>query len=498
MPIAGIAVGILLMGERVLNSRHCDLLGERGIDPEIFTRLGGESCNKLGADTIMIPYYRDGQVVGRKYRTIGGDKQFSQEPGSAQILYNIDCLNDQSLADQPVIVTEGEIDCWSAIQAGYPRTVSVPGGAPATAVGDRASVKYDFLAALTALPEKQTIIIAVDSDDAGAALLSDLTLRLGAARCKWLRYPKECKDLNDALRRYGVRGVVESINRAEWCDISDLCDIDEIPPVSEALAYDSGFPGLAGHYKLRLGDFCVVTGIPSHGKTTVVMDIACRMARYHNWPVCFASFEQHPLLDMQRKMRTWYGQRPLKEMSQEQVREAHAWIKKMFRFVYPGKDSYPTFPWVMDRFAASAIRYGTRLFVLDPWNELEHNKPSTMSLTEYVGECLRDIRHFAAKYEAHVIVVAHPAKMRRDKGGEYPVPDLYDISDSAHWSNKADVGIVVHRDFKTDETAIRVAKVRFQDVIGKPGEIKVRYNWKTASYEPINQPPYTSDPRVPD
>jgi len=66
--------------------------------------------------------------------------------------------------------------------------------------------------------------------------------------------------------------------------------------------------------------------------------------------------------------------------------------------------------------------------------------------------------------------------------GKYPVPTLYDISDSAHFANRADVGIVVHR--KTEEeTLVRVSKVRFQDQIGKPGDVRVRYVWQRAAYE---------------
>ncbi len=73
----------------------------------------------------------------------------------------------------------------------------------------------------------------------------------------------------------------------------------------------------------------------------------------------------------------------------------------------------------------------------------------------------------------HVIIVAHPAKMQRGKDGKYPFPTLYDISDSAHWFNKADIGVVVHRASLIDdkETTIRVAKSRYGSEIGIPGEI---------------------------
>jgi twinkle protein len=81
-----------------------------------------------------------------------------------------------------------------------------------------------------------------------------------------------------------------------------------------------------------------------------------------------------------------------------------------------------------------------------------------------------------------MIVVAHPAKMRREPDGKYPIPSLYDISDSSHWYNKADVGIIVHRKGE-EETLIRVAKSRYHDQIGKPGEATVKYIWQRATYE---------------
>ena len=47
--------------------------------------------------------------------------------------------------------------------------------------------------------------------------------------------------------------------------------------------------------------------------------------------------------------------------------------------------------------------------------------------------------------QVHIWFVAHPRMMNDWKG---TAPNLYDISGSAHWHNKADVGLVVHRIFK--------------------------------------------------
>ena len=464
-----------------LSRRHGDLLEARGLDIELLERLGIHTSDRLGADTIAIPYYQGEEVVGTKYRTISGEKKFTQDVGSAQIFYNWNCLADETLENQPIIITEGEIDCWSILQSGFPRCVSVPGGAPATEVGERSTTKYEFLKHVPESFAKAAIVLAADNDEPGAALRADLAIRLGARRCKWARYPKGCKDMNEALQRYGQRGVVETLNRAQWI-VGNVYRMSEIPPVPEAVPHDSGFPGLSEHYRLRLGDFCVVSGVPSSGKSTFVGDLVCRMVLRHRWPVCFASFEQEPTRDHRRQMRSWFGAGLVKDMDTDTLARADKWIDEWFSFIVPTDDEPATLAWVMERMAASALRYGSRLFVVDPWNELEHDQPPDMMLTEYVGTALREFRQFARKYEAHVIVVAHPAKMKRDANGKYPEPSLYDISDSAHWANRADVGIIVHRK-GDDETIIRIAKSRYHDQIGKPGDVSVKYMWQKATYE---------------
>lgn len=57
------------------------------------------------------------------------------------------------------------------------------------------------------------------------------------------------------------------------------------------------------------------------------------------------------------------------------------------------------------------------------------------------------VRAFARTYEVAVWFVAHPRQQRSTvgRGGKLPVPTMYDISGSAHWYNKADVGICLER-----------------------------------------------------
>jgi hypothetical protein len=52
------------------------------------------------------------------------------------------------------------------------------------------------------------------------------------------------------------------------------------------------------------------------------------------------------------------------------------------------------------------------------------------------------------------------------------------------WANRADVGIIVER-ADNNQSQINIQKVRFHDEIGTPGEITVRFNYQTGSFEAL-------------
>lgn len=462
------------------------LIEARGLDIELMVRLGVGGSDRF-PDGVAIPYLEQGVVVACKHRTLDADKRFTQDAGGRQILWNADCLADATLADQPLIVTEGELDAVAAIQSGFPRTVSVPGGAPAER-GNIEGKRYAFLdAALPLLRDAKEIVLAVDADAPGAHLLHDLALRLGRHRCKWLAYPPGTKDLNDVLRLHGEQGVRETIARAEWLKLDGVYRLSELPPKAMPPALDIGVAGLRPHYRIRRGDFCVLTGLPGHGKTSLVNEIACRMAQRHGWSTVFASFEQSPQVDHRRALRSFHAGKRENAMTMFELDAADRWIDRHFAFVVAGEDDETTLLWVLEKVSAAILRFEASLVVIDPWNEMDHARPRDMTTTEYVGFALRQFKRLAQRHAVHVIVVAHPAKMQRGKDGKYPFPTLYDISDSAHWYNKADIGVVVHRAslIDTQETTIRVAKSRYGSEIGIPGEITVVWDEARTRFEAV-------------
>jgi twinkle protein len=452
-----------------------EALVARGLDIEACVRMGLTSAVVHGTDDwIAIPTLRDSRAVRWKYRRVEkveGAENFMQEPGGEQCVWNPAALTDETLRGEPLIITEGEFDAIAAIQSGFGRVVSLPNGSTIP-TGAQSSAWIDEV--LSSVAAADQIIIAADDDEPGIKARADLAIRLGAGRCKYLTYPRGCKDLNDALKGFGQRGVVESFNRARWCRVSGVFLMSELPPLPTEEPLHSGVPGLGEHYRIRRGDLCVMTGIPGHGKSTFVNDLACRMVERHGWTVGFASFEQSPALDHKRALRTWFGGKPARTQSPTELAEADAWVDQHFAFIVPEDDDDASLDWVMERAASLVVRYGCQMIVVDPWNEIEHDRPRDWSLTEYVNSAIRRFKRFAKKWNVHLIIVAHPTKLQRQSDGKMPIPNLYDISDSAAWANKADIGVIVHRD--EARSIIRVAKSRYHEEIGKPGQIEVTFS----------------------
>lgn len=466
-----------------LTEDHANWLESRHIDAGIALRYGVESASGLGIGSWIGWRYPNGAIQFRRT----DEKEYRWLQGSKMDWWNKDCLYDDTLFETPVVITEGVLDALSALSAGYRRVMSVPIGAPSTedTSGNR---KYSFVAdSLDAMKGANEIIIAVDGDEPGSHLLQDLAIRFNRGRCKYVQYPDGTKDLNDVARRYGYNAVVNTLQTAKWCHVPGLFRMSDLPPVPWAKPHSTRIEGLDEHYKLRKGDFTVVTGVPGSGKSTFVNDVCCRMATWHEWSTCFASFEQMPQLDHRRALRTWHSGRLQRDMDQVQIIEADAWIDRFFSFIVPSDDDDCSLEWCLERMASAVVRYGVDICVLDPWNEMDHNRPSDMTTTEYVGAAIRQLKRFARRWNVHLIVVAHPSKMQRDKqSGLIPMPTMYDISDSAHWWNKPDVGIIVHPeqdDFIGPHTAVKVAKSRYHDQIGKPGTVKLRYQPQTAKFE---------------
>lgn len=222
---------------------------------------------------------------------------------------------------------------------------------------------------------------------------------------------------------------------------------------------------------------CTERFIPTHN-TSFVNDVCCRVADHYDLKIAWASFEQSAQRDMRRNLTKWWNSR-----GEDFVFDpggVDEWLDDHHVVISAQEDEEVTLDWLLDAMEGAVVRHGCKIVVIDPWNEIEHKRQAGDNETDYTGRAIRTIKRFAKRFQVHVILVAHPAKLQKENG-KYQIPSLYDISGSANFYNKCDVGIVVHRQSK-DDTVIKIQKVRYHGVIGKPGEIAVQYNGATGRF----------------
>ena len=445
------------------------------------------------AQSIAFPYYRNKELINVKYRD--NKKHFRLEAGAQRHLYGIDDIvgNDVSC-----VIVEGEIDKLSLWEAGIRTCVSVPDGAPPVNSSDYSS-KFEYLNDPWLHKEKFNIvskfIIAVDNDEPGSKLENELSRRLGKDKCYRVVWPEGCKDANDVLVKHGKTALSECIDHAKPYPIAGTYSANHLSDSINRLyegdiekGVSTGWETMDAHYLVRPGAFTVLTGIPSSGKSNWLDAMMVNIAKREGWNFGIFSPENQPLEDhMARVIEKWAGQPffdgPTPCMDKNKLEEGKRWLTKHFTWILPEDDK----EWSIDVILESAKRLvltkGIRGLVIDPWNELEHLRRDGQNETEYISVALKRMRQFARKYGIHLWIVAHPAKLYRDKNGNIPIPTPYDISGSARWRDKSDNCITVWRDFTKNDSIIEVhvQKVRFKQD-GQLGNVELTYNWRTGTY----------------
>jgi twinkle protein len=440
---------------------------------------GCESGQKVRA--IAFPFTRDGDVINVKYRTV--DKRFRQEKDAEPVFFGLDQIGDAN----EVVVCEGEIDAMSFREVGI-AAVSVPDGAPAQAVAPD-STKFDFFGNCAGLFAGKKIVLATDADGPGRVLEAELARRFGKARCRQARYPEGCKDANEVLKTHGGKELRDCIEYATPYPLDGIQSVDQHTDAvlklyrnGKARGLSTGWPMMDDILTVRRGDVWVVTGVPNHGKSEWLDALAVNLAETHGFVFGLSSFENQPdehiakIIEKHVQRPFWDG--PTPRMSESQVLQAMEWADRHFRFVRMDDEDAPTIDWLLDRGRELVERDGISGFIIDPYNEIQSNR-GAMSETDYVSQMLGKVRRFSQSHEVATFFVAHPQKMQRGPDGNYQPPSLYDISGSANWNNKADVGVVVHRDFDKNLTEVFVRKVRRKEV-GRAGTSQV-FTWMAQS-----------------
>ena len=467
----------------------------RGIPAEVVLQAGITQAARSFPQTnqvekcIVFPYIVENELVNRKYRT--ARKHFMLESGAELVPWRIDSIRDTL----ECIITEGEMDALSFIVAGRDDVISVPNGAQKNLTWlDRFIESH--------LENKSRIYIASDTDVKGLELRAELVRRLGEEKCRIVTYGEGCKDANELLQKGGVEAVRKSIAEAQEVPLEGIYTAADVKEELLALFEKGlqkgatlGMGELDDMLSLEVGRLMIVTGIPGDGKSEFLDEMAVHLSLNYDWRCAWFSPENFPVtLHHPKLIEKLIGKRFLKGLiTPTEFEAAVNYLSHNFFDILP-EEGYRVNT-ILEKAEALVRRKGIRVFILDPYNCLEHQIPTGQSETQYISEFLEKLRSFARRRQVLVVLAAHPTKMKRDPlTKQFPVPTMYDISGSAAFFNKADFGIAIERDRTKEVTRVHVQKVKFRH-LGYPGVASFKYNTHNGRFISIEE---GKTPDIPD
>jgi twinkle protein len=269
--------------------------------------------------------------------------------------------------------------------------------------------------------------------------------------------------------------------RRRYCSVAQL---PKAPSIID-LRISAGWPELDAILWLYPGQFVVTTGEPESGKSIFWFNIICNLAHQRGVRTWMHVPENRSQLATQLR-RIWgvRGDQAFQYFIEEQCLSSEgeefdladdpAWtLREVLRQAQHALDDDPALG----------------LVYLDPWNEIEWAKQRDMSSTDYISDCLRQIKMFSRRNSVVVVMVAHPTK----EAMKERQLTLNDIGGSAAWWAKCDNGLIINRDKEGRPTCeVRSEKCRFTPDAGKRGFCFFHVNEMTGEFAPyrgMSSPP---------
>ncbi len=415
-----------------------EYLKRRGFNSETIEhfRFGAEND-----DTVMIPYYRNGELINVKYRSITDKKKMRVEKDAEAILFNRDNIYDDKLT-----ICEGEYDAAALYQYGIDAT-SVPNGAQGMGWVD---TEWEYLETFS------LIYLCFDNDAAGQKGARDLAVRLGEWRCQNVIFPY--KDANECLTKAVPKGTVQEC----FAKAADFSPETLVAPmffherVQNLFKQGTGLFGIPTPWEelnailkgWRPGEVTVWSGRNGSGKSTILNQVFIELAK-HSIASCIYSGEMPP----ERYLR-WaiiqYQQNnapsPDKIQSTLKWMSEKVYILNVTAIIDPEK--------LLNDFEYAARRYGVKHFIVDSLMKVKFKDSDEYRQQQ---DFVSRLCGFVQKFDSHIHLVAHPRKTESDDDETGKV----DVKGSSHITDLCHNVIVLFRVSEKKKEALKAKKVLF-------------------------------------
>lgn len=383
--------------------KHIEYLATRGISAEtakLYEVASAKVWNgERELEALAFPYKRDGELLQVKRISTerpDGKKVIMAEGDCEPCLYGWQAIPKNM---RIVILCEGEIDCMSYYQYGFP-ALSVPFGGGKGAKQQWIEFEYHNL------DRFDEIWISMDSDEVGQAAAREIATRLGEHRCRLVKLPH--KDINECLMA-GISSddIVGYLERASFFDPEELYSAREFYQDTinafygkEQSLFYSPWESLNHNFAFRQAEMSLVNGVNGHGKTEVVGHMALEAMR-QGVKTCIASLEIKPGILLKRLTRQ---STCLKLPPQLEIESAFKFYDdRLWLFGLTGTAKADR---LIEIFTYAWKRYGIELFIIDSLMKCGIGDDDYNGQKAFV-DALCDFKN---KTNTHVLLVTHSRK----------------------------------------------------------------------------------------
>lgn len=442
-----------------------EYLRKRGFTEDTLSHFG------IGAyddDTAMLPYYRNGELINVKYRSITDKKKMRTEKDAEPILFNRDQIYSNTL-----IITEGEYDAMALYRYGMD-AVSVPMGAKNYQWIDQ---EWEYLETF------EEIYICFDMDSAGQEAAREVAQKLGLWRCRIVQLP--AKDVNECLLK-GM-SIAPCFDEAKAIAPDTLVTPTHFEEqVQELFRQGANLFGTPTAWQKltdklkgwRGGEVTIWSGRNGSGKSTIlnqhILDMGQKgvkscifsgempPARYLRWAIVQHRENDAPTPNAISASLHWM--------------DGKIYILNITGGVTPEK--------LLSDFEYAARRFDVKHFIIDSLMKVSLDLRDEYNAQKDFMSALCD---FVQKFDVHVHLVAHPRKTQSDDDE----PGKVDIKGTSHLTDLAHNVLVLNR--SSDESKENTKKkgkvpsdmqiyIKKNREFGIEGKVHMFFNERTKRY----------------
>jgi hypothetical protein len=263
--------------------------------------------------------------------------------------------------------------------------------------------------------------------------------------------------------------------------------------------YYCGFQKLSPFYNIKEGSCTDWTGYPGSGKTELLFEVLRNCSEFYDHKHLIYMPDAGSNAEVIAKLMHKFSGKQFNEHyfdsdGRKQKIENRMSIGDLDRYlpevlnyfhIYSPKASSrskhitPTEFW--NYAVSNRKKLGLFSAVIDSWNYMRHDTDGFSREDKWLEATLSNRNELAESSGLHFHTIIHPKTAKKDKDGNLIVPDMHHLKGGSEWGNNAKSVIIVHRDFNSTVSEIKIDKAK-PAIVGIRGTTALSYDIKQGKY----------------